>query len=100
MQEKDYHPLTETLRLYAGWLIVCLFAIYAAGSYQQLRQLPFRISILDEWIASPVILQITLTAFLFLMLGSVHQAAGRGAWKGMGLAAIGFALMIVFRANA
>ncbi|MBI2635865.1 hypothetical protein HYW84_00890 [Candidatus Peregrinibacteria bacterium] len=100
MQEKDYHPLTETLRLYAGWLVACLFAIYAAGSYQHIRQLPFRISTLDEWIASPVILQTSLAAFLFLMLGSVHQAAGKGVWKGIGLTAIGFALLVVFRANA
>lgn len=99
MQEKDYHPLTETLRLYAGWLVACLFAVYAAGSYQQIRRLPFRISTLDEWISSPVILQAALTAFLFLMLESIHRAAGSGFWKGMGLAAIGFALLVFFRMN-
>lgn len=95
----EYHPLLDTLRLYAGWLLACLFTIYAAGGYQQLRQLPFRLSILDDWIASPTILHATLVTFLFMLLSNIHRALGKGFWNGMGLAVIGFALLVFFRAN-
>ena len=96
-QSHDYHPLIDTLRLYAGWLLACLFVIYAVGGYQQLRQFPFRLSILDEWTASPMILSVTLVTFLFLLLSSVHRVMGRGFWKGLALAVMGFGVMVGFR---
>ena len=94
---REYHPLIDTLRLYAGWLLACLFVIYAVGGYQQLRQFPFRLSILDEWTASPMILSVTLVTFLFLLLSSVHRVMGRGFWKGLALAVMGFGVMVGFR---
>lgn len=96
----EYHPLLNTLRLYAGWLLACLLVIYTFGSYQQLRALPFRFSILDEWMDSPMILNVTFVTFSFLLLSSVHQAMGRGFWRGVALAVIGFELLVIFRMKA
>ncbi len=95
----EYHPLIDTLRLYAGWFLACLFVIYTLGSTQQLRPLPFHLSILDEWMDSPMILHVTLVTFLFLLLSSVHQFLGRGFWRGVGLVVIGFVLLVVFQVN-
>ncbi|NOS67419.1 MAG: hypothetical protein HOO67_03595 [Candidatus Peribacteraceae bacterium] len=95
----EYHPLISTLRLYAGWLLACLFTVYAFGVFQQIRALPFRLPLLDEWMDSPMILNSTLVTFLFLLLSSVHQIIGRGLWKGAMLAVIGFFALVVFRMN-
>ncbi len=97
--EQEYHPLLDTLRLYAGWLLACLSVIYVFGSYQELRHLPFDIPIAREWVESSLILHVTATTFLFLMLSSIHQAVRRGTWKGIALAIFGFLLLIVFRVN-
>lgn len=97
--QNDYHPLVSTLRLYAGWLLACLFFVYAFGTFQQLRALPFRLSLLDEWMDSPMILHATLVTFLFMLLSSIHQIAERGFWKGAALAVMGFGFLVVFRLN-
>jgi hypothetical protein len=97
--EKDYYPLSDTLRIYAGWLTAILFLVYALGSYQQLRNLPFRLDVLDEWVESPLLLRVTFVCFIYLALSSLHRALGRGIWKGILLAAIGFVLLVAFMAN-
>ena len=99
MMHSHYHPLSHTLRLYAGWLLACLFVVFAFGSYQQLRTLPVRLDLLDEWMDSPAILQTTATTFLFLLLSSLHGVVGRGLWKGVALAVIGFAALVLLRMN-
>ena len=96
----DYHPLLDTLRLYAGWLLACLSMIFALGSYQELRRLPLSIPIVNDWVESPMILQVAFMTFLFLLLSSIHRAAGRGLWKGVTLTIIGFFLLVLFRANS
>ncbi len=94
-----YHPLIDTLRLYAGWLLAILFLIYAAGSYQLLKKLPVHSELLHEWITSSLILHVTAVTFLFLMLSSLHRAMGRGLWKGLILMLLGFGLLVLFRLN-
>jgi len=100
MNQTEYHPLIDTLRLYAGWLFACLFIIYALGSYPLLNDASWTIGLLTEWINSPLILQVFFTTFLFLLLSSVHRAMNRGLWKGVLLTIAGFLLLVVFRANA
>lgn len=97
--EKDYYPLADTLRLYAGWLTAILFVVYALGSYQQMRNLPFGIALLDNWIESPMLLRVTFVCFLYLALGSLHRAMGRGIWKGIMLTIVGFIVLAGFMAN-
>lgn len=99
MSDHEYHPLLDTLRLYAGWLFALLFVVFSVGIFQQTRELPWEFPLLDEWVASPLILQVSLLTFLFLLLSTVHRLVGRGMWKGLALAIIGFALFAFFRAN-
>lgn len=100
MRDTQYHPLIDTLRLYAGWLLACLSAVYIAGSYQELRHLPFHLDILKEWVDSATILQVTVTTFVFLLLSAVHRAVGKGVWRGVALAVLGFLALVIFKANA
>lgn len=99
VESVSYAPLLETLRLYAGWLLACLLLILSLGSYQMLRHLPWQIALLDEWVRSPLILRVTVIAFLFLLLSNVHRATGRGLWKGIGLTILGFIGIAFFMAN-
>lgn len=94
-----YHPVLTTLRLYAGWLLSCLFVVYAIGSFQELRTLPFESPLVREWVESPLILQVTFLTFLFLLVSTVHQATGRGFWKGIALTLAGFVVFAAFQMN-
>ena len=99
VSETEYYPIVDTLRLYAGWLLAFLAVIFAAGSYQHLRILPFEASIIDEWSESGLLLQVTFLTFLFLLFSEIHRALGRGLWKGLFLTMIGFVLFVAFRVN-
>ena len=95
----SYAPLLDTLQLYAGWLLACLFVILSVGSYQFLRHLPWHADILDEWVHSQLIMRVTFITFSFLLLSSLHRAMGRGLWKGIALAILGFIAIAFFMAN-
>ncbi len=97
--DASYHPLADTLCLYAGWLLSILFVVFAIGNYQLLRHLPFHSSLIDDWIKSPLILNVEVTTFVFMMLSSVHRAMGRGLWRGLVLIVFGFAILVAFRVN-
>ena len=96
---RDYYPLTDTIRLYCGWLLAFLGIIYVVGGYQALRSLPVESPLIQEWAESPLILHAAFLAFLYLLLSSVHRMLGRGLWKGLLLLLIGFFLFVLFKAN-
>lgn len=94
-----YHPLLDTLRLYAGWLLTCLTVVFAFGSYQALRTLPVSNPLLAEWVESPMIRNVAALCFLFLLLSSIHRRMRGGLWTGVTLACSGFAALAFFMAN-
>jgi len=94
-----YEPLIVTLRLYAGWLLAWYFVLYAFGGYQAVRDLPFRIPLVDEFLASPLLAEASLAVFLFLLLSSVHRTAKGGALLGLSLTLLGIILVGLFSVN-
>ena len=96
--DTEYYPLGDTARLYAGWLLAFLLALYAAAGLQWTRSLPFHITILEDWLFSGAIRNVTFFTFLFLLLSTIHRLLSGGIWKGIGLAIVGFALMAAFMA--
>lgn len=94
----EYHPLLDTLRLYAGWLLACLSAVFAVGSYQALRTLPVSNPLLAEWVESELIRNVTALCFLCLLLSSVHRRLRGGLWTGVALTLVGFAALAYFMA--
>lgn len=100
MDHAEYHSLVDTLRLYAGWLLACLAVIFALGSYQTVRALPYEFDLLHEWVESAVILRVAFMTFIFLLLSSVHRLLGGGVWRGTLLTIVGFAAIALFMANA
>ncbi len=96
---RNYLPLHETLRLYAGWLLAWYAVVYALGSYQHMRPLPFRFPLAEALFLSPLVLSFTLAAFLYLLLGSVHRAIGGGKVKGLFLLLLGVGVFAWYRMN-
>ncbi len=97
--KREYLPLSDTMRLYAGWLLALYFVVYALGSYQWLGNAPLSLGFVDELFLSPLILAFSVAAFLYLLLHTVFRWLGGGAFKGIVLGAIGVVLFLAFRAN-
>jgi len=98
-EARVYLPILETLRLYAGWLLAWYCLVYAVGSYQFLKETPFRIPYAESLFLSPLVISFTLSAFLFLLFTSLHKAVGGGKLKGLLFLALGIAAFILYRMN-
>ena len=94
-----YFPLTDTLRLYAGWLLAWYALVYGLGSFQQTRALPFQIPYLSGLFLSPLVLQFTLGAFLFLLCTGLWKSLKKNLWIGLLLIVLGVAGFVLYRMN-
>lgn len=92
-----YHPLTATLRLYAGWLLAWYGLFVAVGYYATVRQIPFDIPFVQAFFVSPLIFSFIVAIFLFLMLGSVHRAIHGKMIGGMVLSILGIVGIVAVR---
>lgn len=95
-----YIPLTDTLRLFAGWLLAWYAVVYILGSFRLNGRLPFEVPFLQALFESPLVLRFAFGTFLFLMLTTIHRWAGRGVGKGLVLAIIGLITFGLFHLNA
>ncbi|MBU0766954.1 hypothetical protein KKF55_04210 [Patescibacteria group bacterium] len=96
---KLYFPITDTFRLYAGWLLAGYFVAYILGQYQLTKPLPFQIPYVLAFLYSPLILSFTLAAFLYLLATSIHKQTKGGFWKGILLAGLAVVAFVLFRIN-
>lgn len=94
-----YYPLTNTLRLYAGWLLSWYVLIFALGSYQFLRPLPFEIPFMRSLFQSPLVISFALGAFLFLLLSDIHRKLHGGTLLGMMLTVLGLGIFVIYKIN-
>ena len=96
---KLYFPLTDTLRLYAGWLLAGYFAAYILGQYQLTKPLPFQIPYVLAFLYSDLILSFTLAAFLYLLITSIHKQTKGKFWSGVVLTGLAVGAFVLFRIN-
>jgi hypothetical protein len=96
-----YHPLHDTLRLYAGWLLAFYAVAYALGAYQHTRSLPFRIPYAEAQLPAfaPLVFSMTLGVFLFLLLGTLHRTLRGGKALGFLFALLGILAFTFYRMN-
>lgn len=101
MQPVDnaYLPLTDTLRLYAGWLLAWYGVVYLIGFYRITDRLEWEIPFIDELFQSTLVLRFAFGTFLFLLLTTLHRALRGGVFLGFLLALIGLGSVILFVAN-
>lgn len=97
--DASYVPLSDTLRLFAGWLLAWYALVYLLGSFRLNGQLPFDVPFLQGLFESPLVLRFSFATFLFLSLGSLHRWLGRGAGKGIALSLLGAVLFVLFHLN-
>lgn len=97
--ELAYFPLLETLRLYAGWLLAWYAIVYAVGSYQFMKDVPFHIPYAESLFLSPLVLSFTFAAYLFLLLTGIYKMAGRSKKVGIVLFITGVAVFLLYKMN-
>lgn len=96
----QYVPLTDTLRLFAGWLLAWYAAVYIAGSLQATGRISKDIPLLQELFTSWLVLRFTFGIFLFLALTSLQKAIRGSAATGAALAVLWLVLVVLFHLNA
>lgn len=94
-----YYPLLDTLRLYAGWLLAWYALVISLGAYQETKELPFSIPLVEGLWQSPLVLRAVFGVFLFLLCTSLYRFFGSRKWVGSGLGFIGVFLFYVFLVN-
>ena len=90
----SYHPLTDTLRLYVGWMLAWYALIYGLGAYQYTRDLSFQIPFVSGLFLSPLVLSFTTACYLFLLL---TQRSIETKTKGLLVGVLGIAIFYLFR---
>lgn len=95
----SYVPLTETLRLFAGWLLAWYGLVYLFGALKLENRLPFEVPFVDGLFLSPLILRLAFGTYLFLLLTTIHKAVGRGTGKGIALTLAGALAFAFFHVN-
>ena len=73
--------------------------MYALGSYQYTRPVPFSVPLVEGLLLSPLVQSFTLATFLFLLLGSVHRRIGGGTLRAVLLTVLGAALFKFYWLN-
>lgn len=81
LAQEEYHPLMNTLLLYAGWLLAWYGIFVALGHYASVRALPWDIPFVQAFYISPFIFTITSAIFFFLMFNAINKAI-HGKWIG------------------
>ncbi len=71
VQTSRYAPLTDTLRLYSGWLLAWYSLFVALGYYVNQRNLPYDIPFVQAFFISPLIFSFTVAIFLFLLTTTI-----------------------------
>ncbi len=89
-----YHPLTATLRLYAGWLLAWYGLFVAVGYYSVYRTLPWDIPFVQAFYLSPLIFSFIAAIFIFLMMSAIHKAVKGGVVSGISFTMLGIALFV------
>lgn len=92
---KQYLPLIDTLRLYAGNLFAWYAIVMALGYYVHVRALPFSIPFVGGLFISSIVFSFLVATFLFLMLTSILRALKGGVLMGSVLAVLGIGLFFV-----
>ncbi|MDP6575882.1 MAG: hypothetical protein QF755_05325 [Candidatus Peribacteraceae bacterium] len=94
-----YFHLLDTLRLYAGWLLVGYFTAYVLGLYKLTKPLSFDIPYVLAFLYSPLILSFTLACFLFLLATSIYKRIKGGTISGVVLTVLSVGVFVFYRAN-
>lgn len=98
--QEEYIPVSDTLRLFAGWLLAWYGVVYLLGFLQMSGRIPESVPFIQALFVSPTILRLAFGTYLFLLLSTLHRTLGRGALLGVLGALLWLLLMYAFHVNA
>jgi hypothetical protein len=98
-EEQEYYPLSETLRLYAGWPIAWYGLAYILGYYQKTRSITPEIPYVYGLLYSPLVLTLTAITFLFLCTHSLTRSLHIQGFYKLLTWVVAIAIFLLFRAN-
>jgi hypothetical protein len=97
--QRSYYPLTDTLRLYAGWLLAWYLLVMAIGSFMEAGSLPLNLPLITSLASSPLILKLACGTFLFLLFSSLHRRMKGTVLSGLVFSLIGITLFVLYSLN-
>ena len=94
-----YYPFTETLQLYAGWLLFGYIVAFLLGGYALLSPLPFDIPFVRAFLYSELIISFSLASFLFLFVAHVQKRFSLRNIHTVGFAIVCCIAFVLYRLN-
>ena len=95
--DSEYYPFSDTIRLYAGWLLAWYGLVYILGWFQSTRSMEPAIPFVYGLLYSPLVLTCTLVAFLYLLFHSLQRTINRGYLSGTFLLLIAIVVFGLYR---
>jgi len=99
-KDESYLPLTDTLRLFAGWLLAWYALVFLLGSYQLTGRISYDVPFLQALFESSLVLRFSFATFLFLLLTDLHRWLRGNVLFGLGLGVTGVVIFLLFHLNA
>lgn len=96
---RAYHPLVDTLAIYAGWLLAWYLGIVSLTQLAQLRSLDIFPGFFYEIVASSSLFLAAFACFLFLLGRYVYRLLGRRFFVGVILVIVEIAAFALYYIN-
>lgn len=84
----EYIPLTDTLRLFAGWLLAWYALVFLLGAFQLSGSISYDVPFLQGLFESPLVLNFAFGTFLFLLVTTIHRWAHKRTDVGIAAAIV------------
>ena len=97
--QTEYYPLSDTIRLYAGWQLALYVMVYALGFYQLNEKVSFRVPYIDALFISPILLTATLGCFLFLACTEITRMFPNKTTLKIFVSLLFIVLFVFYRSN-
>lgn len=97
--DEAYYPLSVTLRLYAGWLLLWYGVVFALGAYQNTRKLPVTLNFINQLATSHFFITFAFGVFLYLLLAGLRGRMRGGMLVSTLFVIVGVMAVFVFHIN-
>jgi uncharacterized membrane protein len=98
-EKKQFLPLLDTLRLYAGWLLAWYSLVVVLGYFANVRALPFDIPFVGGLFLSSLVISFLLATFFFLLCTSIIRSLHAGLILSIVMMVVGGGMFYITRVN-
>lgn len=97
--KRAYHPLSDTLAIYAGWLLAWYVGIVSLTELAVLRSVDIFPDFFHEIVGSSSLFLAAFACFLFLLCRALHTLTGKRTLAGFLITVIGVAVFVLYYLN-